>query len=183
MTPTNCPNCGAGITAENSGDFCMYCGTRLPKPEQNIINNNEYHTHNHVHNHNVTKVYKRYGNTMDTSEQQKRPNILGIFVSLLMLFGVIILAIAFQTPVFLILLIWVGIYFFWHKDQTNYCPHCFYPKSFTASVCTHCKLNVYKSAKSQYDEEKKRNKKGPGFMSVIGWLIFIGLFIYIFYLQ
>ena len=52
-TPTNCPNCGAAITEENNGEFCVYCKTRLPKVvadsvTNNVVNNtvNEYHTTN-----------------------------------------------------------------------------------------------------------------------------------------
>lgn len=37
-TVTNCPNCGAAITEENNGDFCKYCGTKIPKDEPNITN-------------------------------------------------------------------------------------------------------------------------------------------------
>lgn len=53
-TVTNCPNCGAAITEENSGEFCIYCKTKFPEvvADQNITNNidnrvvNEYHTTN-----------------------------------------------------------------------------------------------------------------------------------------
>lgn len=53
-TLTNCPNCGAAITEENNGEYCIFCKTKFPQvvADQNITNNidnrvvNEYHTTN-----------------------------------------------------------------------------------------------------------------------------------------
>ncbi len=48
----NCANCGAPISEENKGDFCKFCGAKLPKDEAAPVTNNN--VTNNVYN--VTNV-------------------------------------------------------------------------------------------------------------------------------
>lgn len=140
MTITHCPNCGAAITEENSGEYCLYCGGKLPKEEteQTIINNNTNIVNNEFRTTNIIvqtpiikdtipkpkkKVIKKYG--VDFAAI-----ILGLFIFISGFIGKEPYVSIIGTP-FLVF----GVF---HAPKRNYCNKCGATKKLDDLKCPYC---------------------------------------------
>lgn len=177
MTPTHCPNCGAAMTEENSGKYCLYCGGKLPEPEQHITNNFDNRVENHYH----TTIIQQAAPTYDPNayqlpedQREKKFNISTAIIAGVMLLTIVIVTIILKAPVVLVLVIAVAAYFIKNMFIMNYCPHCFAPKDFKKSVCPHCHLDAYKSASSQTDSRGNAKKQqGISCSGMLGAFLFV----------
>ena len=154
MVPTHCPNCGAAITEENNGQFCLYCGGKLPEAVQNITNNYDNRVENHYHTTNVYQVQAPVSKKASTKvsyqlpEDQRKAKINTVFVTGLIIGILLIISgIIWKTWLFTVLGIVIGVYGVTRKKHTNYCPSCYAPKDFYADTCPHCNKKFQKHSK------------------------------------
>lgn len=172
MVPTHCPNCGAAITEENNGQFCLYCGGKLPEAVQNITNNYDNRVENHYHTTNVYQVQAPVSKKASTKvsyqlpEDQRKAKINTVFVTGLFI-GILIIisSIVSKNWIFIVLGAVIALYGATRKKHTNYCPSCFAPKDFYADRCTHCN--------KKFQRHSKIISGGFIFFSIIAILILI----------
>ena len=148
MIPTHCPNCGAAITEENNGKFCLYCGGKLPErePVQNITNNYDNRVENHYH----TTVIQQVAPTVQQIPEEKslpsgervkenpRDKIIAVVIGILL----IVFSIASKQSLFAYLAIVFITFAIVKRRRSNYCPKCFFHKEFNDTKCPHCGKTV-----------------------------------------
>ena len=145
MTPTHCPNCGAAMTEENNGKYCLYCGGKLPEIEQSIINNYNNQVENHYHTANVYNITSdnssKDNGILPESErvkEKRKDKIPAIIIGVV----IVILGIASKVS-FLIILGGLFINFgLLIGNRINYCPYCYHHKELNSSKCYNCGKSV-----------------------------------------
>lgn len=141
MTPTHCPNCGAAITEENNGKYCLYCGGKMPEPEQNITNNYDNRVENHYHTTNVivqAPIIEEVPKTIP-KPQKKYTKKSGIDIVAIIL-GLFIFIVGFvgREPYVSIVGVPFIVYGVFHAPKRNYCIKCGALKVFEDRTCTYC---------------------------------------------
>lgn len=141
MATTNCPNCGAAITEDNNGDFCKFCGSKIPKDEPNVTNidNSQssvtYVTNNYIGKEEAQPQKPVNAPPLVKKREKSAQSIVGIVLGAVLvcasLFGNlgigggIIGAIVFSISVF-------------SPRKLNYCPNCNSVKDFKSNRCPQC---------------------------------------------
>lgn len=153
----HCKSCGAAIDENNHGEFCTYCGTKLPKDEVT----QETTTNNITNNYNITYVQKvaptqtrnsakskklredleRQEKELEILQKKKRIKIIVLSVIL----GVAVLVwILFKDLRLPIVLIVAGGLFLYRlvleiKTKTKKCIKCKKDIDKKATVCPYCR--------------------------------------------
>ena len=133
----NCENCGAPIT-ENT-EFCKFCGAKLPKPEQPVVNNtyNKYETHNIMNN--TTNINNYYGKGEIPRHKKSVFSLIIIAVGLVFsIVGIVLWANGDYNFIVLGVGLALAVYGLLEINKTAVCSGCRKIIYKSAKLCPHC---------------------------------------------
>ncbi len=139
----NCENCGAPINEENNGDFCKYCGSKLPKevePVTNITNNTTNNTTRNV-TINIARKQKEKAPKVIMQGATSQPTVIkkkGVADFIVMAIGILIILSAVPAKSFPVCVVG-GILFIiglFYPPKTNVCPRCGNVKGKPLTTCS-----------------------------------------------
>ena len=148
----NCTSCGAPINEENSGDFCKFCGTKLPKDEAAPITNNvsnvnnvTYVTNNYITEQKTTSpknTVKQPMHSVSSADKRKKFTKAAIIGAVGLLF--LILGIAASGGLSIVLYI-ISAYMIINAMETairsSKCKHCKNEIGYKVKICPYCNHN------------------------------------------
>ncbi len=145
----SCTSCGAPINEENSGDFCKFCGTKLPKDEAAPITNNvsnvnnvTYVTNNYITEQKTTSpkssVKQPMHNATSADKRKKfiKAAIIGAVGLLFLILG--IAASGALSIVFYIISAYMVINSIETAIRSSKCRHCKNEIGYKVKICPYC---------------------------------------------
>ncbi|MGN0657168.1 MAG: hypothetical protein ACI4KR_10280 [Ruminiclostridium sp.] len=145
----NCTTCGAPINEDNNGEFCKFCGTKLPKEETAPATNitNTYNVTNIIYKEDKKESAKPAQDSNEerlkkiAAKEKKKNAIKALFVAII---GVAIIIIGLNTPIKVFMAVIGGFMIINALGillRTDTCRRCKNKIGYTVKVCPYCNYN------------------------------------------